>query len=407
MAYERKTSDIHTSEEFRKILNIFKEKSPFAKLLLQRRIPKNLLVDDHINYLDTSHTDPTKISYLTTDRIKLISQSTEDDFWTTSRRYKGKPGALLNKIFKDVPGKEVEDFATLWKTFAVEKSFRFEVVSGEDIRKYYLQDNHHKEWGTLGNSCMKYERCQKYLDIYVDNGIKMLVMFYKNTDEVLGRALLWEDENRTKVMDRIYTIQDDEYLNHFTNWADQNGYSYKQYQNWYSSLSFINKGKPKELKIDIKLEKFNYEYFPYLDTFKFIDIENGTISNYCKDHDSSNIRCLVSPNGGWESAGYLRFDEIDREYLYSGDLIQTTNSSGVEIYTSTDNCNWSTIYNMWILKTDSIWSEDLEDHIFTDDTRNDQNKIESRRSYVESSRLKEEALRAIRNQTIFSGWVSV
>ena len=99
MNRERKTSDIFISEDFRKILNIFKDQSTIAKLLLKRRIGKELLQADHINFIDISKTEMDKISYLTQDRISQISQSDVHDFWTTSRRYKSKPGAFINKIF--------------------------------------------------------------------------------------------------------------------------------------------------------------------------------------------------------------------------------------------------------------------------------------------------------------------
>ena len=110
MTYERKTSDIFTTTEFRNILKEFEDKSEYAKLLLRKRLPKDILQDDHINYFDKSQSEPTKISYLTPDRIESISQSEDDDFWSNSRRYKGKPGAFLNKVFKNVSGREGEKF---------------------------------------------------------------------------------------------------------------------------------------------------------------------------------------------------------------------------------------------------------------------------------------------------------
>lgn len=387
MPYERKTSDIYTTQEFRNILKIFADKSTYAKLLLKKRINKDMLQDDHINYFDISKSDMSKISYLTKDRIDLISQSEEDDFWSTSRRYKGKPGAFINKIFKDVPNKEVENFATLWKTFSLEKAFNFKVVEGEDVRKYYSEDHHHKCSGSLENSCMKYDKCQKYLDIYVDNGVKMLVMFFKETDEILGRALLWETIDGKKVMDRIYTVYDEEYLNHFIKWADDNDYYYKTKQNWFQAIQFTKKGKSDEFKFEIKLNNSDYKYYPYLDTFKFLDKNSGTISNFCQDHDNTDkYICLSSPGGGYESANYLRLDEISREYCYSGDLICVTNSNGETIWTDSDNCSWSDLYDKWILSSESTYSEELESNIYLDDERNDKDLMKERLAFIKKRR---------------------
>ena len=396
MAYERKTSDIYITPEFKKVIELFADKSEYANLLLKKRLPKDILQDDHINYFDKSQSEPTKISYLTSDRIEKISQSDVHDFWTTSRRYKGNPGAFLNKVFKNVPGREVENFATFWKTFAVEKEFTFKVVEGEDLRKYYHQKYHHKCEGTLENSCMKYPKCQKYLDFYVDNGVKMLVMFFRDTEEVIGRALLWETTHKgsvgEKVMDRVYTIADEEYLNHFIKWADDNGYIHKTYQNWYSGLQFTNKNSENEFKIDIKLNKVYYEYFPYLDTFKFLDLDSMTISNYCSDHDDfERFKCLSSPNGGWENPNYLRLDDISREYCHSHDLVRVLIAHNNEIWTTSSNCNYSNIYNRWILKAESSYLRDIEDYIYIDPLRNNQDLINSKITWINERKKENES----------------
>ena len=116
--YERKTSDIFISEQLRNILEIFKDKSEVAKLLLQRRLPRELLIEDHVNFIGVSSSDQTKISYLTTDRIELISKSETEDFWSGSKRFISKPGSFIGKILKDIPSKEVENFSNLYKTFS-------------------------------------------------------------------------------------------------------------------------------------------------------------------------------------------------------------------------------------------------------------------------------------------------
>ena len=189
----------------------------------------------------------------------------------------------------------------------------------------------------------------------------------------------------------VYTISDEEYLHQFTKWAEDNGYIYKTFQNWYSALQFNNKNTRQEFKIDIQLKKVNYEYFPYLDTFKFLDLDTMTISNYCTDPDNSDrYKCLSSPNGGWESANYLRLDEVSREYCHSCDLTQVMDSNGNQIWTSTGNCNWSYTYDRWLLISESNYSDDLEDYIFSDDSKNDTDKIEERKKFIDERIKKEE-----------------
>ena len=91
-SYERKTSDIFISDQLRNILEIFKDKSEVAKNLLYKRLNKDILVDEHINFICVSKNDPTKISYLSQDRIENIAKSETDDYWTTPKRFAFKPG---------------------------------------------------------------------------------------------------------------------------------------------------------------------------------------------------------------------------------------------------------------------------------------------------------------------------
>ena len=160
-SYERKTSDIFISDQLRNILEIFKDKSEVAKNLLYKRLNKDILVDEHINFICVSKNDPTKISYLSQDRIENIAKSETDDYWTTPKRFACKPGGFVGKILKDISPKEVEIFANLYKTFASKADIEFKVVSGNDILKYYHQDSYYNQNGTLGASCMKSNSCQE------------------------------------------------------------------------------------------------------------------------------------------------------------------------------------------------------------------------------------------------------
>jgi hypothetical protein len=201
MAYERKTIDIFVSEELRQVLTQIEHDSTVAQLLLKKRHLKDDLVDDPVNYISTSETDSSKISYLTGDRIERMNP---DEYWTSSRRFIAKPGAFVTKIFKDISSKEVEKFSNLYKSFNKKTAFKLSVVSGKDIKRFYYYESYQSDRGTLGASCMKHESSQRLLNIYSDNPeqIKMLVM--TNSDGLLmGRALLWT-VGSYKLMDRIF-----------------------------------------------------------------------------------------------------------------------------------------------------------------------------------------------------------
>jgi hypothetical protein len=98
-------------------------------------------------------------------------------FWTSGRTPEYGIGRWARRVYKDVldePVKdsEIEAFVNYYKSTydgVYKGAEAFELVKGEDIRKWYLVDRYEEENGQLGNSCMRYKRCQPYLDIYVQN----------------------------------------------------------------------------------------------------------------------------------------------------------------------------------------------------------------------------------------------
>ena len=378
--YERKTSDIFISDQLRNILEIFKDKSEVAQLLLYRRLNKEILVDSHINYISVSKNDPTKISYLTNERIEVISKSDTDDLWNSSKRIACKPGSFIGKIFKDISPKEVEVFANLYKTFASKADIQFKIVSGNDILKYYHQDSYYNQNGSLGASCMKNNSCQEFFDIYTENPMVSLLIMLAPNEKILGRALLWQI-GEEKVMDRIYTIQDDIYFHHMAKWATDNGIIYKAYQNWSTCQTFSDGKNEIEKKFSIKLKNWNLKRYPYIDSFKWLDMNNGLLTNYQPEHFKSasdpNFRTLTTSCGGYESGNYLGFCELDREYGYYGDIVEVDGRTY-----NTRNLEFSNTLDRWILRSESTYSDDLEDYVYSDKNRNDKDLVIKRLEYL-------------------------
>lgn len=125
------------------------------------------------------------------------------------------------------------------------------VVKGEDIKTWYHEDKYEPRSGTLSNSCMRYDRCQDYFNIYINNGVEMLIL--KNEQEkLIGRALLWET-NEGKYMDRVYGKDHIQIL--FKKWATDNGYDLR-----FDLCSKVTKS----VKVNLQ------DNFPYMDTFKFM-----------------------------------------------------------------------------------------------------------------------------------------
>jgi 23S rRNA maturation mini-RNase III len=200
----------------------------------------------------------------------------------------------------------------------------------------------------------------------------------------MGRALLWDFENY-KIMDRIYTIADEEFAFQFKKWATDNGYLYKSEQNWYNTLNFENLSTPKqELRLSIKLDEFSFRRYPYVDTFKFFDEEAGVLKNYM---DGNDFKTLCTSDGGKYDSDYLVFDDIDRVLRHRGDSVYVRY---LDIRTSHNNVNYSEINDQYILRRDARYDEEINEYLFNEenDKFNNIEKISERKEYLRKRREK-------------------
>lgn len=376
MPYERKTIDLLISDKLRKVLKVIESESVVAKLLLKKRHYKKNLVKDPVNYISISNDDRSRISYLNENRKKSIMKLLEDfdeniienELWNNRKRYHAKPGSFVGKIFKDISPKDVEIFSNLFRSESNKPRFNLKVFKGEDIRKLYNGDRNYSDNGSLGVSCMKYDSCQNFFNIYTENeeNVSMLVMLNEN-NLVLGRAILWEFDGH-KIMDRIYASDDEKYPLYFKKWATKNGYLYKSEQNYYNTLFFENMDKSKkELKLKIDLKNKNFYNYPYLDTFKFID-SDGILYNY--HPENIDFKTLSSTNGEKLEMDYLVFDDLDKVFNYKNDSVYV---DYLDINTNSKNVSYSNFNEKYILNKDSKYDDVIGDYIFNDSMK-DNNK---------------------------------
>lgn len=417
MPYTRKTSDLFVSEKMQKVLLQIEKESLVAKLLLGYNIetgskigmknvetehifvPKEILVEEnHINYISVSNTDPTKISYLTTDRIERI-QKAGADIWNCSIRVHGKPGSFVGKLFKGIDAKEVELFSNLYKNIVTRVSYDMEVISGIDIKKWY-NGNVYDYGGSLGASCMKYDACQDFFNLYINNAeiISMLIM-KSPSGSLIGRALLWnipktDSSDAILFMDRIYTTSDEKYAFHFKKWADERGYFYKADQKWNDTLHFESKGEKFEKKLEFQLKNWDFRKYPYLDTMKFMD-ENGKLFNYIPNHN--RFKTLCAPNGEKLSFDYLKMDTLTNLFHYPGEIVRVP-YLGVEVF-SGSTC-YSEINETYILTDHCIYLDEINQYIFIEKFE-EYNKREAIDKLIiqskERARLRQEALSELAN----------
>lgn len=227
-----------------------------------------------------------------------------------------KVGRFINNFLKvakiQFTEPELNDFISKYKAEMKElkeKFTRFEIVKGNDIAHWYYDRNYEdSSKGTMGSSCMKGSECQKFFDIYTQNDqVSLIILKSKNNEyEIIGRALLWDaefinredttEDSNIKFMDRIYTndYSDEAFFKKF---AKENGFYYKRDQDT-SDTPLMYKGV--ELDNDSSLITVSldsgggYRYYPYMDTLKYYNPDDGTLSN----DDNSNYEYLLNETEG-------------------------------------------------------------------------------------------------------------
>jgi hypothetical protein len=218
--------------------------------------------------------------------------------------------AILKKANVDFKDSEIEDFVYKYRTEVAKLGdvySRFKLLEGEDIRKYYHHDKYESDKGTLGSSCMRYNRCQEYLDIYVKNPdqCKLVVLMSDEKDDAIcGRAILWTDHDGRGLMDRIYTNRtQDEQL--FKDFAKKNGFYHKRNQNMSEDEPFITPdGEQETIGTKIVLSQIRYDYFPYMDSFKYFFEGHGDRPSYLTNSSRFDYDFeLTDTDGGHAESG--------------------------------------------------------------------------------------------------------
>ncbi len=186
------------------------------------------------------------------------------------------------------------------KTFeSFESIDKIELVDGEKIRECYLEDNYDANAyeGTLGNSTMRYKKSQPYLDIYVENPeVCKLLVLRSDAGKVRARALVWTLVDGSRYLDRIsYINENDQSL--LFEWSKKNDVD-NNYGVEFNQFMEGNLG-------EVKLKKHVFDYYPYMDTFKYLDYKRGILSDAVCD----DCYALTESNGGYEI--------VDKEYADS------------------------------------------------------------------------------------------
>jgi hypothetical protein len=261
--------------------------------------------------------------------------------FTKSRNEVGL-GRFVNKLF---PGKynskQVEEFVNSFKASLEKAGEYFDLVEGDDIDFWYKSENYKENSGTLGSSCMAQK--SNLFGIYTQNQDVCKMLILKEDDKIIGRALIWKLESIRSLgkpiegveyfMDRQYTIKESD-VQKFRNYAKEQGWCYKSYNNHHSYSNVTINDEVRNVGMTIKVKDKDYNRYPYMDTFKRYDVNNGILHND---------------------------DEQDSEH--EGQYILEDTGGG---YTEIEGGYYSEWYDRRIPEDEAVWSEPLGDHLYAD-----------------------------------------
>lgn len=277
---------------------------------------------------------------------------------------------IVRQILKD-NGKEytdsdiskfVDKFKAAYNSYKSRKERKepFRLVSGEDIRYWYLMDNYCSKtlrgYGTLGKSCMRYEQCQFYFDIYVNNpGVVQLLIkteFEDGEEKLRARALFWKSDKGT-FLDRIYYTDQEEYQE-MINWCKEN------LKPRFEPGKFLG-------NVEVKLESDQNEYprYPYMDSLPYYYTVNRTLYSYKPQvNQRDELLYLQDTDGGFERQDLVYCDYIDDSYPADEVVYSDYHQSYLPIQRS----SWSDYYNSEIYDDDAVYSNTLNDHLPRDES---------------------------------------
>lgn len=224
------------------------------------------------------------------------------DLWEHPNRVSGKVGRIARQLVRedvlrfDIEDRDFEIFASKLKASDISESGQFAMAEGDDIAKWYNESSYaHSDCGTLTRSCMRYDKCGVYMDIYTKNPdvCKMLILTNSETGKLHGRALVWYT-NDMVLMDRVYG--NETVIEAFREYANENGWYYRTRNSYDNETQFTLNKKNKTVTVKIPTKFNRARYYPYVDTFKYYNKTEGWLSN---DYNSNYEYRLESTSGSY------------------------------------------------------------------------------------------------------------
>lgn len=252
-----------------------------------------------------------------------------------------KIGRLINKLFPNEfspSGREsntIETFVDLIMTKRKQKFQKIEIVDGEDIVKYYNEDNYHEDafnGSELGNSCMRYDTCTDSIQFYAENPDVKLIIMKKGKSKIVARALLWKiqysmgKEIREGIfMDRVYYTKVYQ-KNLLVQYAKKQAWFYKKTQNNSADTQIfdptLNFSHIWNFKTTETFKPSSTGEYPYMDTLKWFYVDRNFLSNTLKyKENNEKVYFLEDTNGEYHVEKQGQYVEYYDDYFNKEDLI--------------------------------------------------------------------------------------
>jgi hypothetical protein len=358
-------SMVYFSKPFRDILDKIEDTSGIVndlKSILGQNIQNvdiTLIHLDNPGYLSFAKMPSVKKN-LETDALSFpgdldndFNQNYFDELFTNTKTWEKsrnqiKIGKLIQTFFPNkYNSAQIEEFTNKLKSLQSENSLKVEEVSGEDIKKWYNESSYQNLENSLGNSCMRYARCESYLDIYTKNPEVCKLVIITEGGKLVARALVWkvESEDFQWYMDRRY-LNKEELDRTLKDYAIKKGWAYKT-QNTFTNLTSVTfDGKVFNTEMTIKLkEGQDYSKFPYVDTFKTYYPEIFTLVNKEDTKSEKKAYLLNTTDGSYTDVKFI----TDSDEMVWSDWYDREIPIEVAIY--------SDRYGDWLLEDDAIYVE--------------------------------------------------
>lgn len=217
-----------------------------------------------------------------------------------------KIGKFIKKVLPTTTDNQIEDFVNELKAVQDKLKEKIEMVSGDEIAKWYKSENCHSG-GSLSNSCMLNK---DFFDIYTQNPENVNLLIMKSGDKIVARALVWRVKTVspqlgfTYYMDRVYSVRDHQ-VKVMMAFAEKQGWACRIPGGVYER-GIIYQGKSyKDVKMSVQIKKLKYETYPYMDTFSRYDYVTGELWNDVDKNKKTRGHILTSTQGDF-SKGYDR-----------------------------------------------------------------------------------------------------